>query len=189
VTLWRISSHRRLDGAGGLLAPGRWHSQGFRVAYCAPNPATALVEVLVHVEIEAGDLPERLQYLEIEAPDAISTATVDLDSLGRHWGSDQMTTRRAGDEWLRGASTALLLVPSVVVPATWNVLMNPRHPEAGEIIPESGGVRKIRWALRERAGEAARESFITITASACPCFCYPHTRTESRTSAPPSGTP
>ena len=68
MTLWRISGHRRLDGAGGLLAAGRWHTQGSRIVYCSPNPATALVEVLVHLEVEVSDLPDRLQYLEIEAP-------------------------------------------------------------------------------------------------------------------------
>ena len=101
--------------------------------YCAPNPATALVEVLVHVEIEAGDLPDPLEYLEIESPDTISTNTVDADALGRHWQKDQVATRRAGDAWLRAGSTALLRVPSVIVPATWNVLINPRHPESARI--------------------------------------------------------
>jgi RES domain-containing protein len=112
VTLWRISSHRRLDGAGGLLAPGRWHTQGSRAVYCAPNPATALVDVLVHIEIEPGDLPDPLQYLEIEAPDVISLETVDVEALGRHWQKDQIATRRAGDEWLRAESTAVLRVLS-----------------------------------------------------------------------------
>jgi putative toxin-antitoxin system antitoxin component (TIGR02293 family) len=68
VTLWRITGHRGLDGAGGLLAPGRWHTQGSRIAYCAPNPATALVEVLVHVEIDAGDLPDRSSTLRSSLP-------------------------------------------------------------------------------------------------------------------------
>jgi hypothetical protein len=64
------------------------------------------------------------------------------------------------------------------------------NPEAGEVIPESGGVRKIRWALQGRASGAACESSTTTTTSACPSFCYPHTRrTERRTSAKPSGTP
>ena len=40
MTLWRISSHRRLDGAGGLLAPGRWHTPGIhkdRASCTAPR--------------------------------------------------------------------------------------------------------------------------------------------------------
>jgi len=91
------------------------------------------VEILVHVEIEAGDLPDALQYLEIEAPDTISIETVDVDALGRQWQKSQLASRLAGDQWLHTGSTALLRVPSVIVPATWNVLVNPRHPESAQI--------------------------------------------------------
>jgi RES domain-containing protein len=91
--------------------------------YCAPNPATSLVEVLVHIEVDSGDLPDMLQYLEIEAMDGVSTENVKMDALGRNW----QTTRRAGDEWLRSGRTALSRVPSAIVPATWNFLLNPHH--------------------------------------------------------------
>lgn len=133
MILWRISVHPELDGTGGLLAPGRLHTQGSRVVYCAPNPATSLVEVLVHIEIESDDLPDPLQYREIEAPDDVSTENVDLDALGRNWQTDLEATRRAGDEWLRSGRTALFRVPSVIVPETWNVLINPRHREGAQV--------------------------------------------------------
>jgi len=133
VILWRISDHPALDGVGGLWVPGRWHTPGRRVVYCAPNPATALVEILVHLRIDADDLPDPLQYLEIEAPDTISTEGVDVGSLGRNWQTDVHATRRSGDEWLHSGRTALLRVPSVVVPATWNDLINPQHPESAQI--------------------------------------------------------
>jgi RES domain-containing protein len=42
-----------------------------------------------------------------------------------------------GDDWLRSERTALLRVPSVIVPATWNVLVNPNHAE-------SRGIRIVR---------------------------------------------
>ena len=57
------------------------------------------------------------------------------------------------------------------------------NPDAGEIIPETGGVRKIRWALSGRGSAVARESSTTTTASACPYSCWPPTeRTRRRTS-------
>ena len=133
MTLWRISDHPELDGAGGLLASGRWHTRGSRIVYCAPNPAGALVEMLVHIEIDSDDLPDPLQYLEIEAPDDISTETVKTDALGRNWQANPQATRRAGDEWLSSRRTALFSVPSVVVPATWNVLVNPEHPQSAKV--------------------------------------------------------
>jgi RES domain-containing protein len=131
VTLWRISDYPELDGAGGLLASGRWHTQGSRIVYCAPNPAASLVEVLVHIEIDADDLADPLQYLEIDAPDML--AIEDADALGPAWRTDLAASRRAGDAWLRAGRSALFRVPSVLVPSTWNVLINPRHPDSRRI--------------------------------------------------------
>jgi RES domain-containing protein len=130
VTIWRISDYPELNGTGGLRSSARWHTAGRPIVYCAPNPATALLEVLVHVEIDIEDFPDELQYLEIDAPDKTSVATVDVDALGRAWQHNEPATRRAGDEWLRSARTALIRVPSAVVPATWNLLLNPQHPES-----------------------------------------------------------
>lgn len=146
MTLWRISDHSELDGTGGLRASGRWHTAGRRIVYCAPNPATALVEVLVHIEIDAAELPDPLQYLEIEAPDRISTQTVQSDALGRHWENNPIATRRVGDEWISSGTTALLRVPSIVVPATWNILINPQHPESAAV----SVVRIHRHSIDER---------------------------------------
>jgi RES domain-containing protein len=133
VILWRISDHSTLDGAGGLSAPGRWHTAGQRIVYCAPNPATAFLEVLVHTEIDLDDVPVNFRYLEIDAPDALALEDVDTSGFGEDWRTDLAATRRAGDRWLQSGRTALLRVPSVIVPATWNVLINPRHPESGQV--------------------------------------------------------
>lgn len=133
MILWRIGNHATLDGGGGLSAPGRWHTVGQRIVYCAPNPATALLEVLVHATIDIEDVPVNFRYLEIQAPDSLAIEDVDTSGLGRSWRTDLAATRRAGDQWLRSGRTALLRAPSVIVPATWNVLFNPRHPESGQV--------------------------------------------------------
>jgi RES domain-containing protein len=130
LTLWRVSNHASLDGTGGLRASGRWHNRGKRIVYCAPNPATALLEILVHAEIDIQDIPVTLRCLEIEAPDSIAVESLDI---GAGAGSRPEKSRRAGDEWLISKRSALLRVPSVIVPATWNVLINPAHLESGHI--------------------------------------------------------
>jgi RES domain-containing protein len=133
VILWRISNHAALDGGGGLRAPGRWHSRGRRIVYCAPNPATALLEVLVHAEIDAEDVPIRLRFLEIEAPDSVTVEIADVGALGADWQRNPEMTRPLGDLWLHSGRTALLHVPSAIVPATWNVLINPQHLDSAQI--------------------------------------------------------
>jgi RES domain-containing protein len=133
VIVWRISRHLELDGAGGLQAPGRWHTKAQSIVYCAPNQATALLEVLVHAGIDIEDAPVNVPYLEIDAPDELSTEDADMSGLGQSWPASAGETRRVGDQWLKSIRSALLRVPSVIVPATWNILINPRHPEARRI--------------------------------------------------------
>jgi RES domain-containing protein len=132
VILWRVSNHSTLNGAGGLSAAGRWHTAGRRIVYGAPNPATALLEVLVHAKVDIENVPVNYRFLEIETPDALAIEDVDVSALGWAWRTDLEATRRAGDEWLRSGRTALFRVPSVIVPSTWNVLMNPQHPESAQ---------------------------------------------------------
>jgi len=133
VTLWRISNHATLDGAGGLRAAGRWHTRGARIVYCAPNPAAALLEILVHAEIAVEDIPVTFRWLEIEAPDSIAAETVDPGLLVTAWRGQPAATRRLGGQWLAASRSALLRVPSAIVPETWNVLINPLHADAARM--------------------------------------------------------
>jgi RES domain-containing protein len=134
VTIWRISNHLTLAGSGGLRASSRWHTRGRPILFCAPNPATALLEILVQARIDITDMPATHRYLEIEVPDSIGVQSADLAELGGTWTSDLAATRALGDRWLRAASSALLLVPCAIVPATLNVLVNPRHRDSAGIV-------------------------------------------------------
>lgn len=131
--MWRVTNHRTLDGGGGLRASGRWHTRGQRIVYCAPDPATALLETLVHAQIDIEDMPLQLNYIEIHVPDSIPLSEIKLRSPGRSWRTRVDETREIGDRWLRGGRTPLLRVPSVLAPATWNTLINPVHPASRKI--------------------------------------------------------
>jgi RES domain-containing protein len=131
MVLWRISRHHDLDGLGGLRAPGRWQERGLPVVYLAETPAGALLEVCVHTA--ANDIPPSCTLVEITVRAGTSVETVDVNSLPRDWLENLEATRAIGSEWLRSMRSALLRVPSVLVPATCNMLLNPRHPESKEI--------------------------------------------------------
>ena len=130
MILWRVSNYATLDGVGGLYVSGRWHTKGHPVVYCTLNPATALLEILVHMEIDAEDRPERFQMLRIEGPDTLSVEEIKPGALPSNWVEDIAFTQNVGDGWLSEAGSLLLRVPSVIVPETWNVLVNPQHAEA-----------------------------------------------------------
>lgn len=131
MILWRVSNYASLDGSGGLYVSGRWHTKGHPVVYCSENPATALLETLVHIEIDSEDRPQRFQMLRIEGPDMLSQEKIEAATLPADWPVNIAQTQRIGDCWLAEMRSLLLEVPSVLIPETWNVLVNPRHPEAG----------------------------------------------------------
>jgi len=133
VFLWRISNHDSLDGRGGLLASARWHSQGRPIVYLAASPAGVLVEVLVNLEVDPVRVPPTYTLLKIEAPDDISMARLEADSLPENWRQDLVWSRSRGDEWLEAGQQVLLEVPSAILPDTYNILLNPLHPDARRI--------------------------------------------------------
>ncbi len=133
MILWRISNHPDLKGRGGLFASARWHTQGRPVVYLAETPSGALTEVLVHLELDPDRMPDSYKLLKLEAPDGISLRRLKSSELSSNWKSNLLITRDIGDEWLASSSTALLRVPSAIVPETFNVLLNPLHPDAEKI--------------------------------------------------------
>ena len=132
--LWRISNHLSLAGDGALRKPGRWRPRGRRVVYCAQSPAAALLEILVHFEMDIQDLPVRYRRLKIEAPDDVHVERVSVDHLPADWPERTEVIRALGDDWLTKGSAALLSVPSAIVPETFNVLLNPAHQDAKRIV-------------------------------------------------------
>lgn len=133
MNLWRISNHVSLAGDGGLRASGRWHTRGRRVVYCSESPAAALLEVLVHFEIDVGGLPTRYRLLKLRAPDTLVVEDVAAAGLPPDWIEQMDLTRAIGDRWLQAGRAALQRVPSAVVPETFTVLLNPGHADAGQL--------------------------------------------------------
>jgi RES domain-containing protein len=133
VIVWRFSQHDSLDGRGGLLASARWHTRGKEILYCAPNPATAVLEILVHNEVREPAALARHRFIKIQIPDHVSRQAVDEVQLPPDWSRRLAVTRAWGDRWLREGQGAILVVRSVLVPETYNVLINPRHPDAAHI--------------------------------------------------------
>jgi RES domain-containing protein len=116
-----------------MRASGRWHTRGRRVVYCSESPAAALLEILVHFEIDVRDLPTRYRLMKLRAPDGLIVEDLPATELPTDWLEHTDRTRAIGDRWLQAGRSALLRVPSAVVPETFNVLLNPGHAHAGHV--------------------------------------------------------
>ena len=120
---WRLCrrAYADLSGEGARRFGGRWNRAGRPVVYLAEHPALAALEVRVHLDLPFELLPVDFVLMQVEVPDNPDRAFAE--------GANGV---EVGDAWLAEARTFALLVPSVLVPHAWNVLLNPRHPEAGQ---------------------------------------------------------
>ena len=133
MRLWRISRFPDLGGTGGILASGRWHTMPKAVLYCADHPASALLEVFVHLGVDPEDVPEGYRLLTIAVPDDVASTHVSGADLDQGWRSAQEATRRIGDAWFGAGATALLDAPSAIVPKGRIVVVNTRHADAARL--------------------------------------------------------
>jgi RES domain-containing protein len=122
MELWRLCRrpYADLSGEGARRLGGRWNSPGRPVVYLAEHPALAALEVRVHLDLPFELLPADFVLTRVTVPDDLVSG---LDAIPQ-------ATAAAGDAWLVSARSAALRVPSVLIPHTLNVLLNPRHPLA-----------------------------------------------------------
>ena len=137
MVIWRISNHADLSGTGGMHSSGRWHHRGAPVAYLAEHPALAMLEVLVNFELAPGEIPDGYMLLEVEFPDDRSIHVLDDAELPDGWREHRTLTQGIGGDWLASGSSALLGVPSAIMPKSRNYLLNPRHPDAAAALIKS----------------------------------------------------
>jgi RES domain-containing protein len=151
--IWRIATEAKtyvaddMSGTGAEKLGGRWNAVGTAVVYASENRALAHLEAIVH--FNAGDLPLNRYLVRIDVPDDVWAAAerVDVSKLVG-WDAEPAgkTSFDAGTAWAKGLSSALLIVPSIVVPEECNVLVNPAHPDAGRL--KATKVRKIAFDAR-----------------------------------------
>jgi len=132
MIVYRITKedHSALDGMGGLYGPGRWHKKGNLVIYTSEHASLAAWEKIVHVA-SFENLPNNLLLVEIEIPDRIEIQTVSQSVLVDGWNSFPFAneTINYGTSFLRKKEHLALKVPSVIIPAEYNIILNPLHPD------------------------------------------------------------
>ncbi len=119
--------HSRLDGLGAKLVGGRWNSPGHAVVYMSQSVSLAVLENLVHMQ--RVDFPNGYVCISALIPDDISILN---ESQLRHLTAN-VPNKTAGDLWHRRQISAVLEVRSAVVPAEFNYLLNPGHPDFSRI--------------------------------------------------------
>lgn len=141
ATVWRIGvdtpSYQASDlsGEGGRHSDGRWHRKGSPILYTASSISLACLETLVH--LGPAGLPLNRYLVRIDVPESLikhaRVLTAEDATVGWDARPAGMVSMNYGDEWLARGDSALLFVPSVLVPEESNVLINPLHTDARSI--------------------------------------------------------
>lgn len=144
-TLWRIAKHTAkyaaddLSGGGAKLTGGRWNSKGKEVVYAASTIALATLETLAHLGDNIAIRNAFLVSISVPASVWKKREIIEASELPPTWLAEPpgSTTIGFGDTWLEKKTAALLLVPSVIVPEEYNVLINPRHRDTSRITSQA----------------------------------------------------
>ncbi len=108
---------------------------GRAVVYAASTTSLAALELLVHADVE--DMPAGYITIPVDIPKSLKFESVEISRLPKYWRDSAPFPRECqaiGDAWITSKRTAILAVPSVVVPRERNYLLNPGHPDFRKLI-------------------------------------------------------
>lgn len=136
VYVWRIATEAPtypasdLSGTGAKISGGRWNSAGVPLVYCAGSVSLAVLETLSH--FQTGDLPYNRCIVRVDIPVDVWSRRIELAPLPGGWDviPHGISSCASGDAWVASMASALLVVPSAIVPEDRNVLINPVHPDS-----------------------------------------------------------
>lgn len=102
------------------------------------------------VHLNAAGLPLNRYLVEVTIPDDVWAGAQEEtpSSLPVGWEAEPpgRVSIQFGNTWVRSGSSALLLVPSVIVHEEFNVLINPAHADSARIT----AVKLRRWLYDPR---------------------------------------
>ncbi len=133
MDIYRITLARWATSLGGSGRAARWNSADRYVVYAASCRALACLENVVHRT--GRGLQADFRTVCIYVPDTLPQAQISLAALPPNWSDFEHygQCQQLGDAWLLAGETAILRVPSAIIPAEVNYLLNPAHPHFAQI--------------------------------------------------------
>lgn len=122
-----------LSGIGAARYGARWNPMGVEMIYTAQNRSLAMAEVAVHLTL--ATLPDDYVMLTIDIPDEIKFKQLNEEDLPPNWREfpHPVSTQEIGRDFVTENKHCTLIIPSVVTPGDYNVLINPNHIDFSKI--------------------------------------------------------
>jgi RES domain-containing protein len=131
VRVWRIARvvHAAFDGEGVRIYGSRWTPRGIAAVFTSATLSLAALERFVHTDPDLE--PDDLVAISVDIDSKLPIQVVATGDLPSNWRAQPPPSElsRVGDRWLQGGRTAVLSVPSVVIPHERNFIINPNHAD------------------------------------------------------------
>jgi RES domain-containing protein len=136
LRVWRFASvaHAAFDGEGARRYGSRWTPRGAAAVFASATLSLAALERFVHTDADLDR--EDLVAIGLDIDQDIAIESVAVADLPADWRTYPAPPALAliGERWLRDSRTAVLSVPSVVIPHERNFILNPAHPEFATLV-------------------------------------------------------
>ncbi len=135
IRAWRLTRRvhatppkEAYSGVGAERRGGRWNRVGTRAAYASSTRSLAALEYLANVDPE--ELPGDLVFVGVSFAESV----LEHGTPPKAWESLRSPTAIGyGENWLRSSNSAVLAVPSAIVRAELNYVINPSHIRLGTL--------------------------------------------------------
>lgn len=133
--VWRMTTAKHagtaFTGEGARLYGGRWNPEGIPMVYTAATQSLAILELLV----QDGRMLAHYVMIPVTIPTSLKIEHIELKDLPDGWREPAAREhlRSMGADWIKSGSSAVLAVPSAVVPQETNYLLNPLHPAISKL--------------------------------------------------------
>lgn len=121
-----------LSGYGAELSGGRWNSKGVPMLYTCVSQSLCVMEIAVRLSVI--DIPDKLKLITISVKDSI-VRKVEVNELPTDWQKfpHLRTSQIFGDELISNSKYKAFQIPSAIVPAEYNLIINPKKVTKEEI--------------------------------------------------------
>jgi len=137
VIVYRIAKSKYikdLSGYGSYLFGGRWTLQGIHALYTASSRSLAYLEFLVH-QLDRDTWPTNIEISSLDVAAHEEIIQPNVEELPHNWHDLEYHAdiQVLGGNYFRNGQLGLI-VPSAIVPDETNLILNPQHPDYGEVV-------------------------------------------------------
>ncbi|MFA4870642.1 MAG: RES family NAD+ phosphorylase [Pedobacter sp.] len=129
MQVFRIGLAKYTDSLQASGRAARWNPNDIEMIYTAGSRSLACLENVVHRN-QIG-LNQSFKVMTIEIPDDLVILSIEQKKLQTDWTEfhNMPVTQKLGEDWIIAGKSAILKVPSAIINAEYNYLINPKHPD------------------------------------------------------------